>query len=96
MVGVRLFAWDTSVVFAYSDLCTRGEKHWGSWRIDASFGLSPGDRVAIVMTNVPEYLPVLFGIWWAGLVAVPVNARLHAREVQLHPREFGGKSLLHE
>jgi long-chain acyl-CoA synthetase len=43
--------------------------------------LSPGDRVAIVMRNRPEYLEALFGIWHAGLVAVPVNARLHRDEI---------------
>ncbi len=45
------------------------------------FGLSPGDRVAIVMRNRPEYLEALFAVWHAGLVAVPVNARLHRDEV---------------
>ena len=44
-------------------------------------GLHPGDRVAIVMNNRPEYLEALFAIWHAGLVAVPVNARLHRDEV---------------
>ena len=44
-------------------------------------GLSPGDRVAIVMHNRPEYLEALYAIWHAGLVAVPVNARLHRDEV---------------
>jgi long-chain acyl-CoA synthetase len=37
-------------------------------------------RVAMIMENGPEFLPVLFGIWRAGLAAVPVNARLHPRE----------------
>ena len=37
-------------------------------------------RVAMVMENGPEFLPVLFGIWRAGLAAIPVNARLHPRE----------------
>jgi acyl-CoA synthetase (AMP-forming)/AMP-acid ligase II len=46
-----------------------------------SFGLSPGDRVAIVMRNRPEYLEAQFAIWHAGLVAVPVNARLHHDEI---------------
>ncbi len=46
-----------------------------------SFGLSPGDRVAIVMRNRPEYLECQFAIWHAGLVAVPVNARLHRDEI---------------
>lgn len=45
------------------------------------FGLSPGDRVAIVMYNRPEYLEALFAVWHAGLVAVPVNARLHRDEI---------------
>ena len=37
-------------------------------------------RVGMVMENGPEFLPVLFGIWRAGLTAIPVNARLHQRE----------------
>jgi acyl-CoA synthetase (AMP-forming)/AMP-acid ligase II len=45
------------------------------------FGLAPGDRVAIFMSNRPEYLEALFAIWHAGLVAVPVNARLHRDEL---------------
>ncbi len=44
-------------------------------------GLSPGDRVAILMRNRPEYLEALFAAWHAGLVAVPVNARLHRDEI---------------
>ena len=46
-----------------------------------TFGLAPGDRVAIVMRNRPEYLEALFAAWHAGLVAVPVNARLHREEI---------------
>lgn len=45
------------------------------------FALSPGDRVAIVMRNRPEYLEAMFAVWHAGLVAVPVNARLHRDEI---------------
>jgi acyl-CoA synthetase (AMP-forming)/AMP-acid ligase II len=43
--------------------------------------LRPGDRVAIVTENCPEYVELLFGIWAAGLVAVPINAKLHPREI---------------
>jgi len=49
--------------------------------LTSTFGLRPGDRVAIVMRNRPEYLEAQFGIWHAGLVAVPVNARLHREEI---------------
>ncbi|MEY3992547.1 MAG: Long-chain-fatty-acid--CoA ligase [Pseudomonadota bacterium] len=45
-------------------------------------GLAPGDRVLLFMRNHPRYLEFLFGSWWAGLVVVPVNNKLHLKEVQ--------------
>ncbi|NYZ16157.1 AMP-binding protein [Azospirillum sp. RWY-5-1] len=47
----------------------------------ARHGLVPGDRVALVMRNCPDYIALFFACWRAGLVCVPVNAKLHAREV---------------
>ena len=46
----------------------------------SAYGVRPGDRVAVVAGNCPEYLELLLAVWQAGAVAVPVNARLHARE----------------
>jgi long-chain acyl-CoA synthetase len=43
-------------------------------------GLKLGDRVGIAMKNCPAYSTVLFAAWHAGLAAVPMNAKLHARE----------------
>jgi long-chain acyl-CoA synthetase len=45
-------------------------------------GMQRGERIALVSRNVPDYLEALFGIWWAGLVAVPVNAKLHPKELE--------------
>ncbi len=45
------------------------------------FALRKGDRVALVLGNCPEYLEILYACWHAGLVAVPVNARLHPTEL---------------
>ncbi len=45
-------------------------------------GLVPGDRVLLCARNHPRYLELLWGAWWAGLVVVPVNAKLHPREVE--------------
>ena len=45
-------------------------------------GLAPGDRVLVFMRNHPRYLELLWGCWWAGLAVVPVNAKLHVREVE--------------
>src|SRR2546423_14381765 len=44
-------------------------------------GLKPGDRVAIIAKNCVEYVEIIFGIWHAGLAAVPANAKLHGREL---------------
>ncbi len=57
-------------------------------------GLSPGDRVAIVMRNRPEYLEALFATWHAGLVAVPVNARLHREEVRFILEDSGAAAVV--
>ena len=46
---------------------------------DAS-GLRKGDRVAFAMTNCVEAIEVMYAIWHAGLCAVPMNAKLHAKE----------------
>lgn len=43
-------------------------------------GIGPGDRVALFMKNAPEFLVLLYGVWMAGGVAVPINAKLHGRE----------------
>lgn len=55
----------------------------------ARFGLAPGDRVAVVMRNRPQYLEALYGAWHAGLVAVPVNARLHRDEIAYVVQDSG-------
>jgi acyl-CoA synthetase (AMP-forming)/AMP-acid ligase II len=44
-------------------------------------GLSKGQRVGIWMENCAELYPVLFGVWRAGLAAVPINNKLHPKEL---------------
>ncbi|MGD0088523.1 MAG: AMP-binding protein [Planctomycetota bacterium] len=50
--------------------------------LGARCGIRPGEHVAILMPNCLEILPAYFGILRAGCVAVPVNARLKADELQ--------------
>jgi long-chain acyl-CoA synthetase len=56
--------------------------------------LQYGDRVALAMSNNPEYLAILFAIWRAGLVAVPANAKLHAREIAYIIADSGARLCL--
>jgi acyl-CoA synthetase (AMP-forming)/AMP-acid ligase II len=46
------------------------------------FALSRGSHVGIAMENCAEFLVVLYGIWRAGLVAIPINSKLHPREME--------------
>ena len=48
--------------------------------LKTKLNLQTGDRVGIAMKNCPEYYEVMFACWHAGLVAVPMNAKLHAKE----------------
>src|SRR5262249_46216185 len=45
------------------------------------FNLKPGERRALAAKNCPDYIELMFGIWHAGLAAVPANAKLHGREL---------------
>src|SRR6478672_2445127 len=62
----------------------------------AASGLGRGDRVAIFMKNAPEYLEAMYAIWWAGLAAVPVNAKLHPREVEFIVADSGARLTLED
>ena len=48
--------------------------------LHSNMGCRPGDRIAVLSGNSPTYMEALYAIWWAGCVAVPINAKLHARE----------------
>ncbi len=54
-------------------------------------GLGGSDRVALAMENSLEFLPALYGIWRAGLSAVPVNAKLHPKELAWIIADSGAK-----
>lgn len=55
------------------------------------FCLNPGDRVALIMRNCPEFVECLFGCWYAGLIAVPINQKLHPRECAFILENSGAK-----
>jgi len=66
------------VVASYADFALHAAQMAQALR--KRYGIHSGDRVAIFMKNSPLYLELLYGIWFCGAVAVPINAKLHARE----------------
>jgi len=67
------------VVARYGALAGRAARLAGALR--DKYRLAPGDRVAVVARNTPDYVALLYGIWHAGLAAVPANAKLHGAEI---------------
>jgi long-chain acyl-CoA synthetase len=59
--------------------------------LSRDYGIAPGDRVALFSTNCTEYLECLYGIWWMGAVAIPINAKLHGREAAWICSDAGAK-----
>ena len=45
-------------------------------------GFKPGDKVAILLMNCLEWLPIYFGILKSGAIAVPLNYRYSADEIE--------------
>ena len=59
-----------------------------------SLGLARGDRVAIMMPNVPQYPATVAGILRAGYVVVNVNPLYTARELQHQLKDSGAKAIV--
>ena len=59
-----------------------------------SLGLVPGDRVAIMMPNVPQYPVAVAAILRAGLVVVNVNPLYTPRELEHQLRDSGAKAIV--
>lgn len=68
----------TELLFDYATLATRAAALGQA--LTQRYALRPGDRVGLFMSNHPSVLEILFGCWWAGLVVVPMNPKLHPRE----------------
>ena len=66
------------VLCDYATLAARAARLAGAF---AAAGLARRERIALVSRNDPAYIETLFGCWWAGLVAVPVNSKLHPKEL---------------
>src|SRR5215213_6357519 len=58
-----------------------------------SKGVEPGDRVGLMMPNVPYFPAIYYGILRAGGVVVPMNVLLKAREVAFYVEDPEAKLL---
>ena len=60
----------------------------------AGLGVRAGDRVALYLQNVPQFVIGMLATWKAGGIAVPVNPMNRARELDAVLRDSGARVLL--
>ena len=53
-----------------------------AYQLISQYQLKPGDNVALISSNCPQYIEICFSLWYAGLVVVPINAKLHHNELR--------------
>ncbi len=88
--GDRLaVATGTSILFNYAETAHRVARLAGA--LQQKHKLSKGDRVAIILSNCPEYLEILYACWHAGLVVVPINTKLHRNDFSFILENSGAK-----
>jgi long-chain acyl-CoA synthetase len=60
----------------------------------ARAGVAPGDRVAVMLPNVPEFAAAYYGALSAGAVVVPMNPMFKQREIAYYLQDSGARILL--
>jgi long-chain acyl-CoA synthetase len=60
-------------------------------RLRSNFGIESGDRVAIIMRNIPEWVMAFWGATLAGAIVVPLNAWWSGEELRYGLEDSGSK-----
>ncbi len=76
----------------YGELDRAVEAIAGRLRSD---GIVPGDRVALVVGNRPEFFSGYFGVMRAGAIVVPIGPMLSAPEMRFQIEHSGTRVILH-
>ena len=79
-----------SLVLSYAELRVAAAR---TTSLLSSLGIVPGDRVAVMLPNVPAFPIVFYGALGAGAVVVPMNPLLKSREVAYHLGDSGARVL---
>ncbi len=86
-----------NLAIEYEDRCLTYREFYAlveqSARKLAALGAHPGDRVAILMLNSPEYLELYFSSALARALIVPLNTRWHVNEINFTLSDSGSKVL---
>src|SRR5438067_7944954 len=57
-------------------------------------GVTHGDRVALYLQNIPQFLIGMYGAWKVGAIVVPCNPMFKQHELEYHLNDSGAKALI--
>jgi long-chain acyl-CoA synthetase len=85
-----------NVFLVYEDERTTFAEHYRiactlAHRLRTTFGIEQGDRVAIIMRNLPEWVMAFWGATLAGAIVVPLNAWWSGEELRYGLEDSGSK-----
>lgn len=76
---------------SYGELWRQTRAYAGALR---ARGIGPGDAVAVLIPNVPDFARVYYAILSLGAIVVPVHALLKAREIEYVLQDSGASLLI--
>lgn len=78
-------------VWTYQELDEQANRVAGGL---ASLGIGRGDRVAMMLPNIPEFVFTFFGVQKLGAVAVPFNTMYKGREISFILKDSGARAIV--
>ncbi|OGF54355.1 MAG: hypothetical protein A2Z21_07495 [Candidatus Fraserbacteria bacterium RBG_16_55_9] len=94
--AAKTFGERPAVVFedqeiSYAELSDATSRFAGGLK---EIGIQPGDRVAVYLPNLPQFVISIWGILKAGAVPTPMNPQLRSREIAYQLKDSGAKLMI--
>ena len=96
LATVRAMA-DQAATYYFDETITYGELDRKSTALAAALkerGVAYGDRVALYLQNIPQFLIAMYAIWKVGAIAVLCNPMFKQKELEYHLNDSGAKGLI--
>lgn len=88
---------DKPAIFYFDRIISYGELDTLSNGLAAAFsewGIKKGDRIMVVLQNIPQFLIALYGAWKIGAIVVPLNPMYKEKELTYFCRDSGTRLLI--
>jgi long-chain acyl-CoA synthetase len=88
---------DKPAIFYFDRIISYGELDTLSNGLAAAlseWGIKKGDRIMVVLQNIPQFLIALYGAWKIGAIVVPLNPMYKEKELTYFCQDSGARVLI--